>query len=447
MHTSSKIVSIQNIYAVKLDNYRDLQVYLPPSYDVDLNKRYPVLYMHDGQNVFQPARGTGESWDLHKAADRLISEGRMKEIIIVAIMNKGTNRASEYLHYKDPSGMLPFNVECKGELYEDFLINDLKPYIEANFRALTDGENNVLMGASMGGFVSYNIGLRNPNVFGKIGILSPYVTELNLNTLEETPFYKTYEGKRPIKIWLDIGEAEGLFMVRHAREMADKLLEQGYEYGSEICYYHVPDAGHSERFWAERIHAPLLYFFGVIGKPVSIHLNGRNVVGLTGMTVRTNLLIQYDSGFAMSDLKGKYIIDNPEIMEISEDGTIIPKAEGTTKVTCISGEMKVSREYTVIKELSENVSVTINVNVPVDSPEYDSIYAHGLKIINTGNRQYKGKFILPRDIAFNFKIAKGGEAIETDINGGDIEWRSFKASEDMELNYTVEKWKPYDGML
>lgn len=444
MTKKSRIEVISKFHAMKLDNDRDIHVYLPPGYDTDSAKRYPVLYMHDGQYAFDPSINTGGSWNIHKTADRLSAEGRMKEIIIVAIPNMSAARVSEYVHY-DISFSKALDIKPNGLLYEDFIVNDLKPYIDTHFRTLADSGNTALMGSSMGGFVTYNLGLRRPDIFGNLAIISPFFTYVDPDTLAEFRDFKVYESKMPLKIWMDIGEVEGFLLDRYVREVFDVLVKEGYVPGKDIVYYYVPDGAHFEKDWAQRIHAPLLYFFGEVGKAESVRLHGRNTVGLKGMKVHINPVIKFDTGFVMSDMNGEYKVGNSEILEVEEDGAIIPKNEGTTMVTYLYHGLKTSKEYSVIKELPELVTVSVNIEVPENTPEDARITMSFLEARKLRKGLYGGKFILPGDCAFAFKIAIGtgfeNQIVEQDSNGNDIEYRRFKATDDMELNYVVEKWR------
>ncbi|RIE00216.1 alpha/beta hydrolase [Cohnella faecalis] len=222
-------------------NERGIGIYVPPSYYRDENKRYPVLYMHDGQGVFGPNPFSNSSWNVHRTAEELISEGLMEEIIIVGIDNYGQERLNEFAHPLQSSGIpgAP-DIICKGESYERFLIEELKPTIDGLFRTLPDREHTALMGSSMGGLVTYNIGFRNPHIFSKLAVMSPYFVRLDLNTLREIPFYKRYPGVNNLALWLDIGEIEANILVEHVRGVVEELIEQGFVFGQNLMYYEVP---------------------------------------------------------------------------------------------------------------------------------------------------------------------------------------------------------------
>ena len=422
-------------------------MYLPASYGTDLYKRYPVLYMHDGQGIFNPNPYSQQSWNIHATADRLTAEGKIDEIIVVGICNTA-DRSNEFTHGTGPVGTAYIDgapdIVCKGENYEDFLINDLKPYIDSNYPTLKDRENTALMGSSMGGLVTYTIGLRHPEIFGKLGILSPYFIRLDLNTLQEVEFCNLYKKSRPSRIWLDVGDVEANILVKHVRDMADYLVSTGYMPSEELAYYCVPDAAHTEADWAKRIHSPLLYFFGSVGKAEAVQLYGRSVVGLKGMNVYMNPVVKYDSGFVMSDINGEYIADRPDILEVKPDGLILPKKEGTTNVTFASHGLKASKAYTVIKELSEFVTVSVNITVPDGTPADAKLHIGRLQIPRAADNRFGGSFSLPRDIAMQFRIYykddSGKAFFERGKNNGDMAYRRFKAEDDIRLDLTVANW-------
>jgi predicted alpha/beta superfamily hydrolase len=400
--------------------------------------------MHDGQYAFEKSPNTGGSWNVHNVTDRLISQKLIKEIIIVAIPNMGSERGSEYAHEEIPFTR-DLKLETKGLLYEHFIINDLKPYIDRNYRTLTDSDNTALIGSSMGGLVTYNIGFRNPNVFGNLGIMSPFLVTVDYDTLEESKHYKIYPGSKPQKTWVDIGEYEGFILVRHVREFVDTMISQGLEYGKNIVYYNVPGAAHFEADWAERIYMPLIYFFGDIGTQKSVKLFGRKSAGIGGIKVQINAVAEFDSGFKMSDLSANYESSDPFVLEVADDGTIQAKKEGTATVTYKAGRIVESELYTVVHKLSEFVTAKVNVNVPENTPEDLPVKLHRFKLNKVDVGLYEGTFKLYRDSAFAYKISRGDSfvhpIVEQDKSNKDIPYRKFSAPEDIEINCDVENWK------
>lgn len=448
----STVVTIEKVYASKLDNERRVFVYLPPGYAERPEERYPVLYMHAGQRAFAPMRPGTESWNIHLAADRLIGEGRMDPIIIVAVAHVRPVTANEYYHFKGPAEEME-RLGCSGLAYEDFIVRELKPYIDSRFRTKTGPEHTALLGSSAGGLSTYHIGFRHPDVFGKLIMMSPYFVKAGLDeskpgTLVEEKLFREFEGKPPLKLWLDIGDAEGLFLPRHVRDVADGLLSRGYRSGEELAYLLQPEAAHQETDWGRRVHMPLLYMFGRPGRATSLELLGRNVVGLRGMSARINALIRYDSGLAVSELDGGYEVVDPSVLEVRRDGTIVPKRTGTTVVTLTARGLRASRTYTVIEELSEWVEVRLSADVPASTPADADIYGGmGMKLAPAGRRRYEGRFAVPRDTGYCFRFTRGFRKFEAPAAGAeDAAWRrSFRASDDIALHYTIERWEGLDS--
>ncbi|MEW9701739.1 alpha/beta hydrolase [Paenibacillus sp. SI8] len=447
VHDHSSIVTIDGFHAHKLNNERKIFVYLPPSYKRNTAKHYPVLYMHAGQRAFEPVSPGSESWNIHQAADRLIKEDLMDEIIIVAIAHVRPVESNEYYHYSAPVEEAA-NIRCSGLDYEDFIIHDLKPYVDARFRTMQDQENTGLIGSSAGGLSTYHTGFRRSDVFGKLIMLSPYFIKAHLDDtfegkLREEMLYRPFDGKHkpPLKIWMDIGDAEGLFLPRHIRKVVSELVEAGFRYGDEIAYLEQPDAAHQEADWGKRVHIPLLYMFGRPGKAVSLELIGRGIVGRTERTCQINAVIRYDSGFAMTELKGTYYVENPDVLEVLPDGTLVPKRTGTTMVTLFADGLKASRTFTVVQELPKYVTVCMNVEVPYDSTPVKYIYGGmGMKLMYQGGNGYSGCFLVPRDCGFRFRFTKGFRKFELDAAGNVNLNRYFRADKDLVLHYKVERW-------
>lgn len=443
MGKASRNIIIPDFYSQELDNYRNIRIYLPHTYDTDINRRYPVLYMHDGQNLFDPSDSPFHTtWNVHNTVDKLVSEGKMKEIIVVGIDNNA-NRGSEYCHFKPEvitlgrMGVKKYenDREAQGILYEKFILNTLKPYIDRHFRTLTDRDDTAMIGSSLGGLVTYFIGFRHPEVFGKLGILSPAFNWADYNKLLDI-------SKEPLKIWMDTGEGEAYY-IENTRRVVDALLYKEFVPGEDLVYYQVPNVIHNEDNWAKRINLPLLYFFGNIGKPVLCKLSGRNLIGMKGMKVTVNPIVQYDSGFIMTDINGKFIVENPDIMEIKPNGRVIPKACGTTKVNYEIDGLIDTCEYTVINELSETVTLELDIKVPSNTPQQEKIYVYigEFREAKEENGIYKCIITVPRDWGYHFTIFMSDKHIvELSKDGQPMEVRELKATEDMKIQCYVERW-------
>ncbi len=236
----------ENIYSRFLDSERTMIVWLPPKYKrlKNAEKRYPVLYMQDGQNLFDPKSSyAGKDWRVDETVVKLVKAGLMKEIIVVGIYNSD-DRLEEYSDTE------------KGNLYLKFLTEEVKPFIDSVYRTLPDRANTAIMGSSMGGLVSFLAAWKHPEVFSMAGCMSSsfyYNDEKIFTTIEE------YSGsKKPIKFYIDHGE-DGLI---RGQKMFCKLTKLGYLIGTDLDYYYASSAEHNESAWADRLERPLLFFFG-----------------------------------------------------------------------------------------------------------------------------------------------------------------------------------------
>ena len=234
----------RDVYSAILNNKRDFFVWLPPGYDENPSKRYPVLYMHDGQNLIDPKTSfAGKDWQVDETLTRLISEYKIKEIIVVGI-NNSAERLEEYSDSE------------KGEKYRMFLIEELKAFVDSKYRTLSDNKNTAIMGSSMGGLASFLMVWKHPEVFSMAGCLSSsfyYNDDKVFKILDEYT-----EPKKHIKFYIDHGE-DGLV---RGQKMFCKLTQMGYVIGTDLDYFYAPKAEHNETEWAKRLERPLIFFFG-----------------------------------------------------------------------------------------------------------------------------------------------------------------------------------------
>ena len=234
---------------------RDIFVYLPPGYETDVEQRYPVLYLQDGQNLFDGATSyCGDEWRVDETAEQLIGELRIEPLIVVGIYNAGAHRIDEYTPTVDEER----NAGGKSYLYSKMLRREIKPMIDREFRTLTGPENTGLGGSSLGGLVTLNIGLRFAQVFGKLAVISPSLwwgDQLMLKRVEALP------GPLPLRIWLDVGLAEGDSCVEDCRRMRDALEAKGWVEGEDLQHWEYPGLGHTESAWAARMGQVLEFLF------------------------------------------------------------------------------------------------------------------------------------------------------------------------------------------
>ena len=236
-----------------LRNRRDLIVYLPPGYDDQPQRQFPVLYLHDGQNLFDGSTSfiPGMDWHVGQTADDRILARRVEPLIIVGIYNAGKQRLGEYTPTRAPK-----LGGGSANRYAKFVLKEVQPMVKGNYRVLGGAENTGIGGSSLGGLVSLYLGLRQPQIFGKIAALSPSVwwnQRVILRFAESAPV-------RPLpRIWLDIGTREGPRIVEDVERFRDVLLHKGWQLGHDLAYQRVEGAEHNEAAWAARV-APFLEF-------------------------------------------------------------------------------------------------------------------------------------------------------------------------------------------
>ena len=232
-----------------LDGNRIVRIYLPPSYDRNPKRRYPVLYLHDGQNVFSSSGphccfGWG-SWALDQTADRLITEGRMREIIMVAVDNS-RSRYKEYrgrLHAENTKGRKqPTKPDtntldnARFEAYANFLIKELKPKIDRDYRTLKTPANTGVMGSSLGGICSMSLAWEWPKVFGRTASLSGSFHIEKRNLLEQV-LRPADRAKTMVRIYLDSGTIDFTGDDddrRYTDAVADELRRLGWKDGRDL---------------------------------------------------------------------------------------------------------------------------------------------------------------------------------------------------------------------
>ena len=232
---------LRGCYSPQLDNSRDILIHLPSSYDWS-DRRYPVLYMHDGQNLFDPHTSFAGEWGVDNALASL--DDCNAEAIVVGIPNSGPRRLDEYSPFHDQR-----LGGGDGDAYLSFVTDTLKPLIDADFRTMPGRDHTGLLGASMGGLISLFALFERPEVFGFAGVMSPslwFADGAIFPYLEGSPYVRG-------RVTLDVGTGEAPVMVRDARRLRDLLLKKGYSPTDELRYAEDEGAGHNELAWGGRL--------------------------------------------------------------------------------------------------------------------------------------------------------------------------------------------------
>jgi predicted alpha/beta superfamily hydrolase len=228
-------------------------VYLPPGYDPRGAARYPVLYLHDGQNVFDRATSIGEEWGIDETAQQLITAGEIRPIIIVAVHHAGANRVDEYA----PTAV-PELGGGRADNYGRMLAQELKPYIDRRYKTLQDAHDTAVGGSSLGGLLTMHVGLRNAATFGNLAVLSPSVWWDDRVILRNV---EALDRKLPLRIWLDAGSAEGTKVLSDTRALRDALVTKGWSLATDLRYFEAEGGEHNERSWGARVEPFLRFLF------------------------------------------------------------------------------------------------------------------------------------------------------------------------------------------
>lgn len=233
---------------------RTLVVYLPPGYDPTTPRRYPVLYLHDGQNVFDRATSFAEEWQVDESAQALISAGELEPLIIVGVYNAGESRVDEYTPTIQPHTGRGGHANAYGRM----MVEELKPFIDRRYKTHPDGAHTALGGSSLGGLLTLHLGLRYPNVFSRLAALSPSTWWDDRVIVREV---KALKRKVPFRLWLDAGTSEGEGTLDDVRALRDALVAKGWVIGDDLSYLEVPGGEHNEQSWAARVEDVLKFLF------------------------------------------------------------------------------------------------------------------------------------------------------------------------------------------
>ena len=229
---------------------RDVIVWLPPEYDKAPDSPYPVLYMNDGQNIFDPNTAAFKvDWQMDETADSLIRAGEIEPLIIVGIYNTA-QRTQEYTPGK------------LGDRYRDFVINTIKPMIDATYRTRSESEFTAVGGSSAGGIVSFMLAWEHPKVFSKAICMSP---AFRIGEIDYVQNVRNFQGaKKNIRVYIDNG---GVGLEEKLQPGIDEMMmaldERGYQRGVDYFWVHDKEARHFEAAWGKRMPQALKLLFGI----------------------------------------------------------------------------------------------------------------------------------------------------------------------------------------
>lgn len=233
---TKNVTVIEDFEMPQLERSRRIWIYLPPDYN-DTSRTYPVIYMHDGQNLFDASTSFSGEWHVDETLNTLFDETGFAAIV-VGVENGGTLRIPEYTPW--------INEEYgggEGAAYADFLVYTLKPFIDANYRTQPDAGNTAIIGSSLGGLISFYTAFKYPAVFSRVAALSPAFW---FNP-EIIAFSETLESQPAIRLWMSAGANEPISVQEDMDEVKMALLRNGNSVVETRVY---PDMGHNEDHWS-----------------------------------------------------------------------------------------------------------------------------------------------------------------------------------------------------
>jgi enterochelin esterase-like enzyme len=263
VENSSRLRGFTPHPTVHVEDFGGRRIYMYIPEGLEEGKRYPVAYVQDGQNLFSPSNQSRSEWGIDETLEELMNRGALDPMIVVGIGSKGT-RVSDFW----PQAM--GNPNGKGEVYAQWMVEELLPYIEGKYPVSREKSGRATFGSSYGSPISLYLGFAYPEVFSFVGALSP---AMDFGGVE----YLMSLEKPDIKLYIDAGELEyyriiqpGIFdFTGHSRSLVEDFKTKGFIYSEDLFYLEHPRAeDHRESTVALRVQNPLLIFQGDIRAPL-----------------------------------------------------------------------------------------------------------------------------------------------------------------------------------
>ena len=436
---------------------RNVVVYTPAAYDDDISQRFAVLYMHDGQNLFDPNDAAyGVAWEVDDTVDSMVANAAIDPVIVVAIDNS-LERLSDYSPDPDPD-----YGGGQGDTYADALVQVVKPFIDAHFRTLPERQNSSVMGSSMGGLISLHLAMRYPNVFGRVACVSPSLWWNGGSALQR---FSDYTGLLPIRLWLDAGNLEGnyndpsILRFDDLRSLRNLALGKGAQLGHDLGYLEAIGGLHDEASWAARLPAILRYLqTDTIYSPsgidalqaVSLHSHIELFSGMT--STRLSVQSHYPDQALLTWPNDRFVMQSlaPWVASVDVDGVVSAQALGTSYVLASSQGYEAFAAVTVGSQ--EQARQTLVVQVPATTPNDATIFLSGnlaalgawdaaaMPLTQVAPQTWTVTLSLDHAQQYTFKFTRGDWAsVEKDISGNEIADRLGVASDSL-VDLTVLRW-------
>ncbi|MEZ4266833.1 MAG: alpha/beta hydrolase-fold protein [Myxococcota bacterium] len=441
---------------------RRLRVWLPVGWGDDPARRYPTIYMHDGQNLFNDADSAFGEWRVDETVDALTQAGLIEPHIVVGIDNTA-DRIDEYA----PNLAAGAGGPGKAGVYADFVAQVVVPLAESALRARCDGSQRTIGGSSLGGLASLYLMIRHPGVFGRVAAVSP---SLWWEDGEIVEVLRAFAGPWPERLWVDMGTLESgegggptpASILLATREVRDIAGEAGLGFGDRLGALEDFGVAHNEQAWAGRLGSILGFLVGLerpYAQPPAFVTLRPYAAGLalsgTNPGTKTSVAVEakWPSGQRLTWPAALAALENttPEILQLGDDGAVTAKALGVgvlrAKVLGVSGEL-------ALPVLSAGqVAVSFEVSVPASTPAGATVHISGdlpvlgawdgvgIALTNSGGGVWRGIIAVAAGTPFAFKATLGSWAtVEKSASGAEIADRKATAQAGLTVKFSVAAW-------
>jgi predicted alpha/beta superfamily hydrolase len=437
---SGNVTTLPAFPSTQLQNQRRVTVRVPPG-----EGPFPVLYAHDGQNLFDPSTAFGgQEWGLDEAAARLWADGI--RFIVVGVDNNA-NRIPEMTPVPDPQ-----YGGGNGDAYLRFVLDEVKPYVDFHFATRCEPEHTAMMGSSLGGLISFHAGRTRSDVVGRVAALSPSFWWNGGWTATQ---YAAQQTRNPVILWMDGGTDEN-GVISNVRIIRNRALALGHTYGTDLATYEAEREGHNERAWRHRLDAVLRFVMGPRRNDPPQHAYAwvmQNPLPVGGVSSAI-LQVSWEDGRAYT-VPGSSVawgVGSSTGITVDTRGDVTVSTVGTKSVTASWAGFQVATPLDVRANPQDAVELVFRVTVPANTPA-GSIHvaanhaalgmwdpaANAMQRIHA--RQHRFTALVPRNVPTLYKYTRGGwPTVEVDGNGVDVGDRQDDSSVPYLLWDEVPRW-------
>ena len=438
---------------------RTIRIYLPDGYRADSTEGYPVLYMHDGQNLFRDEDSAYGEWRVDETLDGLTASGAVPPTIVVGVDNSD-ERMVDYSPDFDPG----YGFGGKGDDYADFLVELVKPLVDTHFATRCGRTSTSIAGSSMGGLISLHTYMRHPHVFGGVGSVSPSLWWHDGVAMDN---FEDFDGRNPARLWLDGGSLEGASpgsgvvppLITNIRRVRDVAIDRGMVVGESLGFLEDPGAAHNEHSWANRLDS-ILWFLLSDQRPANLATDSISLfvyddsLELLSVPNRTTVAVETQHGsvrLTWPNADVELESAEPTVAAVDSQGTVSAVGSGDTEIVAVLRGQTARAPVTVFSQ--ETASVTFSVDVPVNTPPSDTVFVagsipelgewqpNGLALNRAGDQLWEITIPLPATTTFEFKITRGiWDTVEKYADGSERPNRRWSVTPGETVEVTVERW-------